>query len=344
MTVSVIRKVAECTMNMDFNVDKKGDWDWGAGVALYGLRRVYEKTGDKNVYNFIKRFVDYHMEHSKLVYTVNTTAPLLSVVLLYKETGNPKYLDFCETFAAWIMQDAPRTVNRELEHTVINADFSNEIWVDTIFMAGVFLVELGCLTQNERYIEEGIFQATSHMEKLLDPQSKLLYHGFSYQTQDYLSGCLWGRGNSWAVVSVAEIVELLRTYPGTGLEARIDRLCRLIAIQVEGIVAVQADNGLWHTVMNDSSSYCETSASAGFVYGMRQGVRLGYLPDTVSAAVMKGYHAVIEKISAQGVVTDTSIGTGIHKDIESYYHVPKDEIMPWGQGLALLMLSGGLPE
>lgn len=35
MSISLIQKVAEQTMKMDLNVDKKGDW--GAGVALYGL-------------------------------------------------------------------------------------------------------------------------------------------------------------------------------------------------------------------------------------------------------------------------------------------------------------------
>ncbi len=326
-------------MRMDLNVDKKGEWDWGAGVALYGLRRVYEQTGNKDIYLYIKRFVDYHMEHSELAYTVNTTAPLLSVILLYKETGESKYLSFCESFTSWLMKDAPRTENRELEHTVINSKFSDEIWVDTIFMAGVFLVEMGCLTKNDRYVEEGIFQATSHMERLMDEQTKLLYHGYSYATRDHLSGCLWGRGNSWAVVSAAEIAELLQSELGARFNGQMEKLLRMIAAQAEGLCAVQADNGLWHTILNDPASYCESSASAGIAYGLSKGARLGYLAGEAAAAAAKGCEAVKAKISRDGVLTDTSIGTGIHKNLDGYRLVPKDKIMPWGQGLALLMLS-----
>lgn len=253
---------------MDFNVDKKGDWDWGAGVALYGLRKVYETTGSQEIYNFIKTFIDSNMANSqKISYNINTTAPLLSVLLLYRETGEPHYLDFAEKFASWLMKEAPRLSNGALEHTVINDKFAGEMWVDTVFMAGVFLTELGQMLNKAAYIEEGLLQVRLHIE------------------------CLQ-----------------------TG------------------------DNGMWSTILNDASSYKETSATAGFVYGISKSVRMGYLDKKYLLCAEKGYKAVLRHISEEGTVQGVSAGTGIQKSILEYNTIPRQSIMPWGQGITLLML------
>lgn len=321
-------------MGMDFNVDKKGDWDWGAGVALYGLRKVYETTGSQEIYNFIKTFIDSNMANSqKISYNINTTAPLLSVLLLYRETEELHYLDFAEKFASWLMKEAPRLSNGALEHTVINDKFAGEMWVDTVFMAGVFLTELGQILNKAAYIEEGLLQARLHIEALQTRENGLLYHGYCLSGNYHLSGCLWARGNSWVTISIPEIFTTLRGY-----EKEKEWFFERIHLQVEGLAAVQNDNGMWPTILNDASSYEETSATAGFVYGINKSVRMGYLDKKYLHCAEKGYKAVLRHISEEGTVQDVSAGTGIQKSILAYNAIPRQSIMPWGQGIALLML------
>lgn len=330
----ILEKVARTTMQMDFNVDKKGDWDWGAGVALYGLRKVYETTGSQEIYNFIKTFIDANMANSqKISYNINTTAPLLSVLLLYRETEEPQYLDFAEKFASWLMKEAPRLSNGALEHTVINDKFAGEMWVDTVFMAGVFLTELGQMLNNAAYIEEGLLQARLHIEFLQTGGNGLLYHGYSLAGNHHLSGCLWARGNSWVTISIPEIFATL-----TGYEQEKRWFFDRIHLQVEALATVQKENGMWPTILNDASSYEETSATAGFVYGISKSVHMGYLDKKYLLCAEKGYKAVLRHITEEGTVLDVSAGTGIQNSIQEYNTIPRKSIMPWGQGITLLML------
>ena len=44
------------------------------------------------------------------------------------------------------------------------------------------------------------------------------------------------------------------------------------------------ETGLWHTVINDESSYIELSASSAFLNGIMMGVRLGILNRTESVS------------------------------------------------------------
>ncbi|NOU74725.1 glycoside hydrolase family 105 protein [Paenibacillus sp. LMG 31458] len=330
----ILENVARTTMQMDFNVDKKGDWDWGAGVALYGLRKVYETTGSQEIYNFIKTFIDSNMANSQNIsYNINTTAPLLSVLLLYRETGEPHYLDFAEKFASWLMKEAPRLSNGALEHTVINDKFAGEMWVDTVFMAGVFLTELGQILNKAAYIEEGLLQARLHIEALQTRGNGLLYHGYSLASNHHLSGCLWARGNSWVTISIPEIFATL-----TGYEKEKSWFFDRIQLQVEALAAVQKDNGMWSTILDDASSYEETSATAGFVYGISKSVRMGYLDKKYLLCAEKGYKAVLRHITEEGTVLSVSAGTGIQRSIQEYNAIPRQSIMPWGQGITLLML------
>ena len=100
---------------------------------------------------------------------------------------------------------------------------------------------------------------------------------------------------------------------------------------------LQSENGLWHTVLDDTVSYCEVSA-AGFSYGILLGIRLGLIGKDYEECTIKAAKAVINKVAEDGTVTDVSTGTGIQKTAKMYRDMDKSVIMPWGQGLALLML------
>ena len=100
---------------------------------------------------------------------------------------------------------------------------------------------------------------------------------------------------------------------------------------------LQSENGLWHTVLDDTVSYCEVSA-AGFSYGILLGIRLVLIGKDYEECTIKAAKAVINKVAEDGTVTDVSTGTGIQKTAKMYRDMDKSLIMPWGQGLALLML------
>lgn len=113
-----------------------------------------------------------------------------------------------------------------------------------------------------------------HAEYLMEPKSGLWYHGWEFivpQTDPLIKGhnfvdALWARGNSWITLALPLFVEITQP-PADDPFRRI--VVSLLERQVDALVGTQdLSTGLWHTLLNDPSSYVETSASAGFAAGI----------------------------------------------------------------------------
>jgi unsaturated rhamnogalacturonyl hydrolase len=107
---------------------------------------------------------------------------------------------------------------------------------------------------------------------------------------------------------------------------------------VDGILKYQADNGLWHTVMDRPDFYQETSGSAGNAGGIMKAVRLHMLEPGTMASALKAMEGVITKINPDGAVEGVSGGTPIMPTIDAYGKLTRYPTL-YGQGLTLLMLS-----
>jgi unsaturated rhamnogalacturonyl hydrolase len=107
---------------------------------------------------------------------------------------------------------------------------------------------------------------------------------------------------------------------------------------VDGILKYQAENGLWHTVMNRPDFYQETSGSAGIAGGIMKAVRLRMLEPGYRANALKAMEGVIAKINPEGAVEGVSGGTPIMPTIDAYGKLTRYPTL-YGQGLTLLMLG-----
>lgn len=117
-------------------------------------------------------------------------------------------------------------------------------------------------------------------------------------------------------------------------------LAALLADQVEALLPLQAETGMWHTLLDEPSSYLETSASAGIAYGLLKGARLGVGDARWRTAGLRALDAVIDAVDEGGVVTGVSYGTRMGHDLQHYRDIP---IQPtgYGQSLAILALVEG---
>jgi unsaturated rhamnogalacturonyl hydrolase len=91
---------------------------------------------------------------------------------------------------------------------------------------------------------------------------------------------------------------------------------------------------LWHTVLDDPSSYPETSASCMVVYGLLKLVRLGVLPPAYSKIALETWKTVNERYVKDGLVTGVSAGT-VPKGREYYRTLPAGT-ETWGTGAYLM--------
>jgi len=100
-----------------------------------------------------------------------------------------------------------------------------------------------------------------------------------------------------------------------------------------GLRTVQDRDGLWHTVLNDPTSYTECSASSMYVYGLLKLVRLKVLPPTYKKVALRAWSAINANYIKDGVVTGVSGSTDPHP-VEVYKKIEVGT-QTWGTGAYL---------
>lgn len=109
--------------------------------------------------------------------------------------------------------------------------------------------------------------------------------------------------------------------------------------QIDALLKYQDKSGLWHTLLDDPTSYLEASSSAGFAYGILKALRLRLITGTKYVdAVHKAIAGVFSCISNKGELERTSFGTPVFKELQDYKDIPITP-MPYGQALGLLALT-----
>ncbi|TBL75693.1 glycoside hydrolase family 88 protein [Paenibacillus thalictri] len=326
--LEAIDRVVTRTFRMDFT------WDWAAGVAFYGVSRAHEATGNPAYLEALVRWVDEQLEEGVPELTVNAVSIGHTLIHLYKVTQDEKYVQAAVHMAEYLRTEAPRFADGIFQHTVSqNYNFPEQAWVDTMFMAGYFLVRLGTLLGHADYLEDGLLQYHGHERFLQDENTNLYYHGWDHLAQNNMSSVFWARGNSWAAYTMSmALKEVEVTHPS------YMKIYDSLRDQASSLVRLQAEDGLWHTVLTDNSSYTETSGSAGIAAGLlRFNEAIG--SPLYNKYIQKSLDGVFGRIADNGTVTHVSAGTAVMNDKEGYKGVADKRIQGWGQGLALVFLS-----
>jgi unsaturated rhamnogalacturonyl hydrolase len=309
-------------------------FDWVPGVGLYGICKAYETTKEAYILEFLKDWAERHIEEAYDLQTVNSTAPLTAVLKIYKETGISRYLQVSTDIADKLIETAPRTPEGGLEHTVTEdvPDFKEQIWADTLFMAGIFFAQLYDITKEKKYGDETVLQLYVHHKRLKDEKTGAYYHGYHYGGRGWMSGALWARANAWVVISTFEIIDLIR-----GDFPEKEYILGAVREQAEALGRFQRENGMFGTLLDHEDSYDEASATAGIAYGLARGISMGYLSGEYEHAVSMAVDAVKRCVNEAGEVEQVSRGTPVLPSKEDYKTISRNPTL-YGQGLALLAI------
>ncbi|WP_160725203.1 beta-galactosidase BglB [Bacillus sp. USDA818B3_A] len=310
-------------------------WNWPQGVGLYGIYKYWKLTNDQKAMDIITQWFDARFEEGVPPKNVNTMAPMLTLAFLYEETKNQTYLPYLEDWAEWVMYDMPRTKEDGLQHMTYGPENKNQLWDDTLMMTVLPLAKIGKLLNKPEYLEEAKKQFLIHIKYLTDKKTGLWFHGWTFEENHNYAEALWARGNCWITIAIPEIIEILDLKKGDFLrEFLIDALNR----QIEALAKYQDESGLWHTLINDPSSYLEASATAGFAYGILKSVHKRYVSQDYKETAHKAIRGLIEEIDETGALQKVSVGTGMG-DTHDFYKEIRITTMPYGQSLAVLCLS-----
>ena len=318
-------------------IDTKGwnDWEWTHGIGLYGIFKHWELTGDPRALSIMQDWFRNRFAAGTPTKNVNTVAPFLTAACLVERTGDRTFLPYLDVWGEWIMRGMPRTEENGLQHIVFNSENPQQLWDDTLMMCALPLARIGLLLGRPAYIEEAKRQFLLHTKYLADPATGLWFHGWTFAGRHHFARARWARGNAWVTIAIPEFIDLLDLEPGDAIR---EFLVETLHTQVKTLASHQDQSGLWHTLIDDPTSYCEASATAGFAYGILKGVRMGHLDTAYEEVGIRAIKAVLGQISAAGELQNVSFGTPVFETLQGYKDVPLTS-MPYGQAMAILALA-----
>ncbi|NIF57482.1 glycoside hydrolase family 105 protein [Enterobacter sp. Ap-916] len=318
-------------------IDTKGwaGWEWTHGIGLYGIWQYYRQTGDTSMRDIIDDWFTARFAEGATTKNVNTMAPFLTLAYRYEESLNPAHLPWLESWAEWAMHEMPRTDFGGMQHITLAEENHRQMWDDTLMMTVLPLAKIGKLLGRKAYVEEATYQFLLHVQNLMDRESGLWFHGWSYDGCHNFAHARWARGNSWLTIVIPDFLELL-DLPETSAVRRY--LLQVLNRQIEALAKCQHETGLWHTLLDDPDSYLEASATAGFAYGILKAARKRYISADYAAVGEKAMRGIVANISPEGELLQTSFGTGMGSNLEFYRQIPLTS-MPYGQAMAILCMT-----
>ncbi len=262
--------------------------------------------------------------------TLDDCGSMCAAMLKASRAGiSPQELQPCiDRYMAWIssgqfrFEDGTLARNRPLPRT---------LWLDDLYMSVPALAQMGAATGDKKYYDDAARQILQFSARMFVPEKGLYRHGW-VEKMDPHPLFPWARANGWAVVAMAELLDVLPAdHP--------DRpaIMAQFKAHVQGLAPLQDSKGLWHQVLDRPDTYLETSASAMYVYSIALGINRGWL-DAAAYAPMAavGWDAVAAQVNNKGQVEGTCVGTGMGFDPMFYAYRPTSVLAAHGYGPVLL--------
>jgi len=259
---------------MKFLPAKKYNWTWQHAALLNTIKVQYEMSSgeqQQEYLTYIRKAMDQKL---KRVNGKKTKTPN-AIASGFKRAAHKIFEDY---------KNIPKTDNGGVSHL---KNFK-ELWDDTIFMISCYLREMYLLTDDEKYLNELLHQVEVHRAKLKDDDWGLWYHGWDGDDKNRSnlicgqkgwsnnpqkrSTEIWGRGNGWVIVTLAETISALPD----SLPQR-EKLAAYLKEMLEHLPALQDTmTGHWYQLpvrKNEEGNFIESSCTSMFGYGILIGLR-----------------------------------------------------------------------
>lgn len=261
-------------------------WEYTYGVPLYGLQKLYEKTGNESYRAFVQKYVDRYVNDEGAIdygrsWPLNPDGtppaandptiqdviqPSMLLFDLYAQSQAPKYLRAMESTRA-IFPTIPVNPQGAFFH---KPTYPNQQWLDGIYMSEPFLVKYGALyadaaspNDSQSCYDTAIRQIRLAAEYTFDPETKLYFHAWNGAedgvwlglappskvaplTGTVVSPHLWGRSIGWFLAGIVDVLEYL---PNDHPER--DSLREIVANIASGLERFQdPETGLFYQVVD----------------------------------------------------------------------------------------------
>lgn len=214
-----------------------------------------------------------------------------AVWFAWRETGEEKFKKAAEAMRDYLLVKAPKTTDGVLHHVT----YARQVWSDASFMAPPFLALMGAYDESVKQIE-------GFRKYLMDPEKKMYYHIWDESKNAFERKKCWGGGNGWTAAAIAKIMNLL---PENRPDLR-DKMKQFGKEVIDGCLAYMRPDGLFHDIVDDSSTFVETNLSQMLAFSIYTGVKAGWLEARYKGKADIMRLAARSKIDENGIVQDAA--------------------------------------
>ncbi|MCZ7582770.1 MAG: glycoside hydrolase family 88 protein [Deltaproteobacteria bacterium] len=239
-------------------------WSWDAGILMIGLLDLAETTGDPRYEDYVRDWLDHHIDAGYNISSSDTSVPGYSALRLYEKYGHAKYLTVADDVWHYIRDVAGRTSDGGLNH--LGWISGNQIWIDTLFMIGPFLMRYAERTGDDAPYEEYALQLDVFRTHLRSPEFAFYRHRYDDDTGEVApeDDLFWGRGNGWVFaaqsLALGEMPESVTSSLSFDLRADLDEMEAAFDESRAGAPRLT-------TILNVPETYRETSVGLLVAYG-----------------------------------------------------------------------------
>lgn len=340
--ISLEEAIATGNVARDFGIE---EWDWPQGVGLYGLYMLQEHEGDDRYLDFFENWFQSNIKKGLPSRNINTTEPYLTLLQIMDRLPEKEmYEKMCIEQANWLINELPKTGDNGFQHVTSGIGDRNgvilnegQLWLDTLFMAVLFLQQMGIRYNNQEWKDEALHQVLVHIKYLYNKNNGFFYHGYSFIRRDNFGGIFWCRGNSWFTLGITLYLERADDLD----EGTRRYILDTFRAHAEALRACQSEHGLFHTILDDSTSYEEASGTAAIAAGLIRGVELGILDKSFETCAWRAIDALCECVDDDGTVLKVSAGTAMGMNSDHYKNI-SIRPMAYGQALTLIAFAEAL--
>ncbi len=272
---------------------------WEQGVAGQALLEAGDREGAVALAR--ASLVDVNGEGIVAASGGSTTDPLMLGDCLWwaaRRTGDPVLGRAADAMLGFARAGAPRAEDGTPYHMA----GAREMWSDGTFTTPPFLAAAG-------FYDEAVAQLLGVRRRLWDAEKKLMRHVWSERDGKFVDARCWGGGNGWTAAAFARVIRSLP--PDRGADR--GRLAGMLRELLDGCLAHERKDGLFHDEVDNPASFVETNLAAMLAYSIYESVRGGWLPASYRGAADRMRAAVRAKVDEAGFVRGVAGAPGFDR-------------------------------
>ena len=262
---------------------------WEQGVAA----QAFLEYGDKETGLLLAREAVHRQVNGKPAVTfeeydsVDPGANGIPILYAYELTGDEKYKTAADKLADWFLNKAPRTDEGLLYHN----PHLRKTLIDGVYHIAPFLTKAG-------YPQEALKQIEGFRKIHYNTAAKLYSQYWDDEKKAFEKAAFWGGAQGWVACALARTLRYLPDSMRDEKEDLQDRLQEL----VDTCCGFQREDGLFHDVMDDRSTFVETTAALMLSFAVYSAVGDGFLDRRYLRFADSMRHAAFGKVDDEGFV------------------------------------------